>query len=272
MLTTYVVAGLTTLATTAALAPGADAAGRVTSAAELPGIVYTAHRGGALEAPENSMSALRASYRDGRAHVLDFDTRMLRDGTLVVIHDATLDRTTNLSGPVRNLTAAQWKKVRLQPDSSLRARFRPEPAPTVAQVLREFGGKAVLTMEAKDPASIPRIAAELERRGLTRSVYVNTNSPAAARRVHQLGLLSQLWRSKKQMRHDHPKRWRGFVDVFDVDHRARPQDLRKFAKAGAGRVWAHTVNTVSARDRAARYGCDGFETDAPGLLSRTPMG
>ncbi|MGO4427626.1 glycerophosphodiester phosphodiesterase, partial [Streptomyces sp. MCAF7] len=64
------------------------------TAASLPPITYVAHRGGSLEVPENSMSGLTAAYERAAAQVLDFDTRMLRDGTLVVMHDATLDRTT----------------------------------------------------------------------------------------------------------------------------------------------------------------------------------
>lgn len=75
----------------------------------LPRVTYVAHRGGAREVPENSMSGLMAAYRRGTAQVLDFDTRVLRDGTPVVFHDATLNRTTFLGGLVRKLDAEEWK-------------------------------------------------------------------------------------------------------------------------------------------------------------------
>ncbi|MEU5109313.1 MULTISPECIES: glycerophosphodiester phosphodiesterase [unclassified Streptomyces] len=233
----------------------------------LPTITFVAHRGGALEAPENSMSGLTAAFERGAAQVLDFDTRMLRDGTLVVFHDATLDRTTYSSGPVRSLTAAQWRSVRLRPDPRLPGAWRPEAPPTVGEALDRFGGRRVLTVEAKDPDSLPRLAAMIHERGLTRSVFVNSNRVEVARQVHRLGLLTQLWRSAPQLREDRPDGWRGFVDLLDVDYRARPEDLRRAVRSGIRRVWAHTVNTPEARDRMLRLGCGGIITDAPTLLT-----
>ncbi|MFF5587699.1 glycerophosphodiester phosphodiesterase [Streptomyces hygroscopicus] len=236
-----------------------------------PGVTYTAHRGGALEVPENSMSGLATAFARRDAQVLDFDTRMLRDGTLVVMHDATLNRTTDRTGPVRDLTAAQWRTVRLLPARSLRGTWRPERPPTVAEALDRFGGRITLMVEAKDPESLPRLATMIRDRGLTRSVYVNTNRPEVAREAHRRGLLAQLWRSARQMRTDTPRDWRGTVDLLDIDHRARDTDVRRAVTSGVPRVWAHTVNTPAQRDRMLRLGCDGIITDAPGRLTATPV-
>lgn len=237
----------------------------------LPRVVYTAHRGGALEVPENSMAGLRAAFQRGTAQVIDFDTRMLRDGTLVVMHDETLDRTTYAAGPVRLLDRYAWHGVLLRPAPALPGRWRPERAPTVEEVLDRFGGRIMLMLEAKDPRSIRELARLIRARGLARSVFVNSNSPAVARQAHHLGLLTQLWRSKKQMRTDRPARWRGFVDVLDVDYKARDRDLLRAVNSGIPRVWAHTVTTARQRDRVLRLGCNGVITDAPGLLARTPV-
>lgn len=239
--------------------------------AALPRTVYVAHRGGALEVPENSMAGLVAARARGTAPVLDVDTRQLRDGTLVAMHDATLDRTTAASGPVRRLDRAAWEHVRNRPGRALPG-FRPERPPTVAEVLDRFGGRSVLMLEAKDPASLDRLAGLVRSRGLSRSVLVNTNHPYVAQRAHRLGLIAQLWRSARQMRTDDPARWRGFVQVLDVDHLARDGDLRRAVRSGVTHVWAHTVDTPEDRDRALRLGCDGIITDAPGLLARTPRG
>jgi glycerophosphoryl diester phosphodiesterase len=239
------------------------------AADSLPPITYVAHRGGALEVPENSMSGLTAAYERAAAQVLDFDTRMLRDGTLVVMHDATLDRTTYSTGPVKSLTAAQWRTIRLRPGPRLSGLWLPEPPPTVGEALDRFGGRRVLMVEAKDPDSLPRLAAMVHERGLTRSVFVNTNRLRVARQAHRLGLLTQLWRSARQLREDRPRAWRGFVDLLDVDYQARKKDLRRAVASGIRRVWAHTVNTPEARDRMLRLGCGGIITDAPTLLTRT---
>ncbi|WNE96195.1 glycerophosphodiester phosphodiesterase family protein [Streptomyces luomodiensis] len=236
-----------------------------------PAVTYTAHRGGALEVPENSMSGLAVAFRRHDAQVLDFDTRMLRDGTLVVMHDATLDRTTDRTGPVRDLTAAQWRTVRLRPAASLRGDWRPERPPTVAEALDRFGGRITLMVEAKDPESLPRLATMIRDRGLIHSVYVNTNRPEVAREAHRAGLLTQLWRSARQLRTDTPRDWRGTVDLLDVDYRARDTDVRRAVASGIPRVWAHTVDTPAQRDRMLRLGCDGIITDAPARLAATPI-
>ncbi|MFI7340363.1 glycerophosphodiester phosphodiesterase [Streptomyces sp. NPDC050085] len=237
----------------------------------LPRTTYTAHRGGALEVPENSMAGLAAAYARGTAQVLDFDTRMLRDGTLVVMHDATLDRTTYSTGRVRDQDRQGWEGVRLRPESSLPGSWRAERPPTVAEVLNRFGGRIVLMLEAKDPDSLRGLARLIRARGLTRSVLVNSNRPAVARRAHHFGLISQLWRSARQMRTDRPERWASYVDVLDMDHKARDADLVRAVRSGVPRVWAHTVNTPADRDRVLRLGCDGVITNAPGLLARTPQ-
>ncbi|MEU9959186.1 glycerophosphodiester phosphodiesterase [Streptomyces sp. NPDC050982] len=264
------IAGLTSLALVgqgSAIAPPEWGAGPLTVSA-LPRIVHTAHRGGAREVPENSMSGLMAAYERGTAQVLDLDTRMLRDGTVVVMHDATLNRTTYMGGPVHALDRRDWEGVRLRPEDGLPGSWRSERPPTLAEVLDRFGGRVVLMLEAKDPRSLPALATMIRSRGLTRSVLVNSNHPAVARRAHRMGLVSQLWRSARQMRTDRPERWRSFVDVLDVDHKARDRDLVRAVRSGIPRVWAHTVVTPAQRDRALALGCDGIITDAPGRLAR----
>jgi glycerophosphoryl diester phosphodiesterase len=241
------------------------------TAQALPRITYTAHRGGALEVPENSMSGLVAAYTRGTAQVIDVDTRILRDGTLVAMHDATLDRTTTSRGPVNALTLRQWQHVRLRPAGRLPGHWQAERPPTVTEVLDRFGGRIVLMLEAKDPRGLRKLGALIRSRGLTRSVFVNSNDPDVASRAHRMGLLAQLWRSKAQMRTDRPERWAGFVDVLDVDHQARDLDLLRAVGSGIPHVWAHTVTSARQRDRALRLGCDGVITDVPGLLARTPV-
>ncbi len=260
-----------------ALAPGcAPAPARMRGpeeprAAGLPSTVYAAHRGGALEVPENSMAGLVAAYRRHTADVLDVDVRTLRDGTLVAMHDPTLDRTTDHKGPVADLTTRQWRRVRLRPGHSLPGRWPREHPPTAEAVLDRFGGRIVLNVEVKDGGGLKRLAAMLRKRGLTDSVYVQSNELSQAARAHRMGLLTSVWRSVKQARTDRPEHWRSTVDMLSVDYRARDADIRRAVRSGVPRVWSHTIRTPQARDRVLRLGCDGVLTDAPRLLARTPQ-
>ena len=69
-----------------------------------------AHRGGPANAPENTLDAFRTAIDQG-ASWLEFDVQMTRDGELVVIHDDTVDRTTDGTGAVRDLTLAQIRAL-----------------------------------------------------------------------------------------------------------------------------------------------------------------
>ena len=64
------------------------------------------HRGARKEAPENTIAGFRYAHDLGLGAV-ETDVRLSRDGQLVMIHDATVDRTTNASGPVSDFTAAE---------------------------------------------------------------------------------------------------------------------------------------------------------------------
>jgi glycerophosphoryl diester phosphodiesterase len=259
------------LALTPACAPArmqADSGPRI-RAGGLPKTVYAAHRGGALEVPENSMSGLLATYRQRTTDVLDVDVRMLRKGTLVAMHDRTLDRTTDHKGPVAALTPSDWRRVRIRPSPGLPGTWRREHPPTVAAVLDRFGGRTVLNVEVKDKGGLRRLARMVRQRGLTDSVYVQSNSLSLAAKAHRMGLLTSVWRSVKQARRDRPEKWRHMVDMLSVDYRARDADIRRAVNSGVPRVWSHTILTPGARDRVLRLGCDGVLTDAPRLLART---
>lgn len=69
-----------------------------------------AHRGGPKEAPENTLAAFQKAITQGVGW-LEFDVQMTRDGLLVVIHDETVDRTTNGTGAVADLTFAQIRAL-----------------------------------------------------------------------------------------------------------------------------------------------------------------
>ena len=69
-----------------------------------------AHRGGAGLAPENTRGAFRQAASLG-VDGCELDVRLSKDGEVVVIHDATLDRTTDADGPVSALTAAELGRV-----------------------------------------------------------------------------------------------------------------------------------------------------------------
>jgi glycerophosphoryl diester phosphodiesterase len=112
-------------------------------------VVVMAHRGFRDVAPENTMAAFRKAYQLG-ANMLETDVHMTKDRQLVLIHDNTLDRTTNGKGPVENLTLEELKK--LDAGSFFSPVFKGEPIPTLEEFLQFAKGKISVNIEIKKDA------------------------------------------------------------------------------------------------------------------------
>lgn len=142
-----------------------------------------AHRGASAAAPENTLAAFELAVRQG-ADAIELDVRPTADGVPVVLHDPTLDRTTDRRGPVTSYTAADLRKVdagaRFSPDGGRSFPFRARGLgiPTLAEVLAAFPDVPVL-IELKDPRVQQAVRALLlERRAFERCVVV-AEDPAA---------------------------------------------------------------------------------------------
>ncbi|MER5337798.1 glycerophosphodiester phosphodiesterase family protein [Micromonospora sp. NPDC002717] len=98
-------------------------------------ILTAAHRGQWRDAPENSLPAIAAAYQDG-AEIVEIDVRLTRDGVPVLMHDTTVDRTTNGTGAVADLTLAQVKALRLKQGlGGAQAAVTDEQVPTLAEAM-----------------------------------------------------------------------------------------------------------------------------------------
>ncbi len=99
-----------------------------------------AHRGlHSPGVPENSLSAFRAALEAG--YGIELDVHLLRDGTLAVMHDSDLLRTTGQTGKIEDLTADGLRSLRLEGTQ--------EPIPQLHQALSLFAGKAPIILELK---------------------------------------------------------------------------------------------------------------------------
>jgi glycerophosphoryl diester phosphodiesterase len=120
-----------------------------------------AHRGASSEAPENTLESFELGMIQG-AGALEMDVRLTRDGQAVVIHDPTLDRTTDRTGAVAELTLEQVQAA----DAGGGARI-----PTFRSVLEAFPGIPLL-VEIKATEAQDAIAAEIERAGARERVVI----------------------------------------------------------------------------------------------------
>lgn len=131
--------------------------------AEDPHVLVAAHRGGYLSddgaiLPENSLPALERSIAAG-AEILEIDLRPTSDGHLVLMHDATVDRTTDRCGAVASMTLAQIKALQLLgPDGTA----TPERVPTFAEVMALAKGRVMVNLDKLEVTHPPSLAAAVE--------------------------------------------------------------------------------------------------------------
>jgi glycerophosphoryl diester phosphodiesterase len=127
------------------------------------------HRGSPADEPENTLASFRRALAVGVAAV-ELDVQLTKDGRLAVIHDETLDRTTNGRGPVQDFTLAELKKL----DAG-----RGEPVPSLEEVFDLVQGQAHLVVELKQPvAAGPLLDFFQARRAFASAIIISFWHPA----------------------------------------------------------------------------------------------
>ena len=147
-----------------------------------------AHRGASHAAPQNTLAAFALARQMG-ADGVELDTSLTRDNVPVVIHDLSLDATTNGSGPVNALDLRAIKE--LDAGSHFSAQYKGEKVPTLDEVFETIGPDLVVNVELKSKSwrtdGLERIVAEIIRRhNAAGRVIVSSFNPFALRRFRPL--------------------------------------------------------------------------------------
>lgn len=228
------------------------------------------HRGARFEAPENTIPGFRYAMDIG-VPAVEFDIRMTGDDHLVVIHDATVDRTTNGEGRVSSFTLEQIRAL------DARSIFPdwPEPCivPTFSQVLDAVEVLPELLVEIKGDAPdrlgwiVPAAIAEILRRDLHDRVTITSFDPYA---------LQLARREAPQIRRGYIGDWneRTFLDTalslgcgqIDARHATADRVLVAEAKSRGMRVVGWPTNSREDLNGVIALGADLFCTDHPTLL------
>jgi glycerophosphoryl diester phosphodiesterase len=138
-----------------------------------------AHRGASALAPENTMAAFDLAYTLG-ADGIELDVMLSKDNQLIVIHDDTVDRTTNGSGRVIDFTSTNLKE--LDAGSTYSVAFRGQKLPLLSEVFEKFGHKFLINVELKNYASpfddlTKKVVELIEQHQLSDSVLLSSFNP-----------------------------------------------------------------------------------------------
>ena len=151
-----------------------------------------AHRGASLRAPENTLEAFRLAARSG-AGGLELDVHMTSDGGIVVIHDDSVDRTTEGTGLVRRMTLQELQSLdagyRFTPDGGIAYPHRGQGVrvPELGEVLRHFPGHKVnIDIKEEQPGVEVALLETIKGAGAGDRVLVVSEMPAVVERIREL--------------------------------------------------------------------------------------
>ena len=232
------------------------------------GFVIIGHRGNPAAAPENTLASIASAFSIG-CDLAEVDVRRSRDGVAVILHDETVDRTTNGHGAVADLTLAQLKT--LDAGSWRGPEFAGERIPTLAEAVAAARGKGRLLLDVPVGQMGQVIADVLQSLDLPVSSALVATWDDQARE----DMASHL-RGATIIRADSsPPPWddrffaeqqRAGVRVFDVGD--APPRFIGAAQARGMPVWVWTVDDEATMRRLMREGVNGFETNVPGVALR----
>jgi glycerophosphoryl diester phosphodiesterase len=234
--------------------------------------IIFAHRGASANAPENTLAAFDLALRH-EADAIELDAKLSIDGQVVVIHDQTVERTTDGQGDVRLMSLAALKE--LDAGSFFDVAFRGERIPTLGQVFEAFGHKTYINVELTNYASpndnLPDCVAELvKHHRLEKRILFSSFNPRALRKAMLLlpevpiGLLASPGRSGWWARS-----WLGRMIVPYESLHPELTDVTAELVAATHRLGhrlnVYTVNHPEDMRRLFTLGVDGIFTDDPHL-------
>ena len=236
-----------------------------------PRPLILAHRGASAQAPENTLAAFELALDQG-AHGVELDAKLSADGEVVVIHDESLERTTDGQGSVSqsDLTALR----ELDAGSFFSDQFKGERIPTLAEVFETIGKRAIINVELTNYKTL--------RDGLADRVCELVQHFGLQDRVLFSSFLSSNLTRTRSLLPDTPRGllalggwigwWARSFGFSFGDYQALHPGLRDTTPQQVARVhrlkrrvhvW--TVNAAEDMRRLIDWGVDGIITDDPKL-------
>lgn len=241
---------------------------------DLPNPLIIAHRGASAQAPENTLAAFTLAIQQG-APATELDVKLSADEQVVVIHDATVERTTNGVGRVCDQPLSVLR--RLDAGSHFSERFRGERIPTLGEVFETINGQAFINIELTNYDTphdllVEKVANLVKSFKMQSQVMFSSFSRQNLEQASRLlpaiprGLLATpgrrgIWaRSFGFAFGDYQSLHPHFTDVT-AQQAARIHRLKR-------RIYVWTVNAEKDIRRLLNWGVDGLMIDDPALALR----
>jgi glycerophosphoryl diester phosphodiesterase len=230
-----------------------------------------AHRGAAGYAPENTIAAFDKAI-EMKADYIEMDIQRTKDGELVIIHDTSVDRTTEGSGYIKDLTFNELRS--LDAGSWKGTEFAGEKIPTFDEILDKYHGKIGILLELKAPELYPgieeSIAQELKDRNLDKpqneKMILQSFNFESMKKMNTLlpnvpiGVLT--W-SKAHTTPQALKEFSAYADYFNPSYGLITEDLVNQVHSQGMQIQSWTVRSHESADFLLEMNVDGIITDYP---------
>lgn len=234
-----------------------------------PYVLVIGHACAAGEAPANTLAGVRACL-DCSAEAMEIDVQLCADGVPVLMHDDTVDRTTNLTGPVREKTLAELQAA----DAGAG-----EPVPTLDQVLALVAGKLTVMCELKatpdapeqDQACVDAVVEVIRRHNAESWTAVHSFNPIMVERARNTEPRISATIITGPIQGEQVDRLLGGLmkrnaQAISVEHHCVDRQLVEKAKRRQVSVWTWTADTPEDWARVVEAGVDGIITNVPHRL------
>lgn len=244
----------------------------------MPAPLLLGHRGAKKYAPENTLAAFNLALQQG-ADGVELDAKLSADGVVVVHHDTTVDRTTNGTGRLAQLSFAALRE--LDAGSFFSDDFRGEKIPTLEEVFESIGERAMINVELTNYSTprdslVEKVCELVRRHALQKNIIFSSFFPGnlkkAARFLPEVprGLLTQisllgLWGRSFGFNFGDYAALHPFISDVTAQTVQRVHRLNRKIN-----VW--TANTEEEVRRLISWGVDGIITDDPLLAVRVARG
>lgn len=230
-----------------------------------------AHRGATAYAPENTIAAFDLAV-DMKADYIEIDVQRSKDGELVLIHDTTVDRTTDGTGKVGELTFEQLRS--LDAGSWKGEQYEGEPIPTFEEILDRYRGKVGILIELKAPELYPgiekQVAEALKERNLDKpqneKIIIQSFNFESMKTTNELLPLVPIGVLTSNRVHTTPEALQEFstyADWFNPSYGIVTEELVNQVHSLGMKIGSWTVRSQEAADFLFEMKVDAIITDYP---------
>lgn len=230
-----------------------------------------AHRGATGYAPENTIAAFDLAV-EMKADYIEIDVQRSKDGELVLIHDTTVDRTTDGTGKVGDLTFEQLRS--LDAGSWFGEQFKGEKIPTFDEILDRYHGKVGILVEMKAPELYPgieeQVAEELKERNLDKpqneKIIIQSFNFDSMKKMNKLLPKVPIGVLTSNRAHTTPEALQEFstyADWFNPSYGIVTKELVNHVHSLGMQIGSWTVRSQEAADFLFEMGVDAIITDYP---------